>query len=145
LVGYLMVALAQWLQSRPSAAGKTGWDPTSSGASNLGPFNPTQSTPSPTGDRRPEVAAVDSVPGHPLTPAAVPPDAVIASGSGLDPDISPAHAREQAYRVAKARGLNPTEAVTLVQDTTTGRILGFIAEPIVNVLDLNVALQQTWP
>jgi K+-transporting ATPase ATPase C chain len=140
LVGYLVVALVQWLQSRPSAAGKTGWDQTSSGASHLGPSNP--DLVKTITDRRTAVAAFDSVPGHAVTPAAVPPpDAVIASGFGLDPDISPGYAREQAYRVAKARGLNPAEVVTRLQDTTTGRILGFVGEPIVNVLDLNVALQ----
>ncbi|HEX7443234.1 MAG TPA: potassium-transporting ATPase subunit C [Acidimicrobiales bacterium] len=147
LVGYLVVALVQWLQSRPSAAGNTGWNPTSSGASHLGPSNPdlvktiTDLVKTIT-DRRTAVAAFDSVPGHAVTPAAVPPpDAVTASGFGRDPDISPGYAREQAYRVAKARGLNPAEVVTRVQDTTTGRILGSIGEPIVNVLDLNVALQ----
>jgi K+-transporting ATPase ATPase C chain len=131
--------LPQWFQSRPSAAGKTGWDPTSSGASNLGPSNP--DLVKTIADRRAAAAAFDSVPGHPVDPASVPADAVTASGSGLDPDISPAYAREQAYRVAKARNLDPARVLTLVDRNTSGRVLGFIGEPRVNVLDLNLALQ----
>jgi K+-transporting ATPase ATPase C chain len=131
--------LPQWFQSRPSAAGKTGWDPTSSGASNLGPSN-TDLVKTIT-DRRTAIAAFDSVPGHTIEAASIPPDAVTASGSGLDPEISPAYAREQTYRVAKARGLDPARVHTLVDQNTSGRVLGFIGEPRVNVLDLNLALQ----
>jgi K+-transporting ATPase ATPase C chain len=131
--------LPQWFQSRPSAAGKTGWDPTSSGASNLGPSNP--DLVKTITDRRAAIAAFDSVPGHTVDPAAVPADAVTASGSGLDPEISPGYAREQAYRVAKARNLDPAEVLTLVDRNTSGRVLGFIGEPRVDVLDLNLALQ----
>jgi K+-transporting ATPase ATPase C chain len=128
----------QWFQSRPSAAGRNGWDPTSSGASNLGPNNGDLVTA--IEERRAAVAAFDSMPGHPVDPAAVPPDAVTASGSGLDPHISPAYARQQAYRVAAARHLDATRLLTLVDQHTRGRTLGFIGEPTVNVLRLNLAL-----
>lgn len=130
--------LPQWFQSRPSAAGENGWDATSSGASNLGPSNPdlVQAI----NERRAAVAAFDSVPGHQVDPASVPPDAVTASGSGLDPHISPAYARQQAYRVAAARHLDQDQVLALVARHTRGRALGFIGEPTVNVLQLNLDL-----
>ncbi|MFE4062146.1 potassium-transporting ATPase subunit C [Streptomyces sp. NPDC059096] len=88
-----------------------------------------------------EVIRDNSVPGHPIPPSAVPPDAVTSSGSGLDPDISPAYARLQVNRVA-ARNHLPAERVrALVDAHTEGRTLGFIGEPRVNVLRLNVALR----
>lgn len=135
--------LRQWFQPRPSAAGKNGWDGTSSGASNLGPTNP--DLVKSINDRKTAIAAFDSVPGHQVSPVQVPPDAVTASGSGLDPDISPAYAREQAYRVAAARGLDPARVLALVEDHVQGRALGFLGEPRVNVLDLNLALQRLRP
>jgi len=135
--------LKQWFQTRPSAAGKNGWDGTSSGASNLGPSNP--DLVKAITDRKTAVAAFDSVPGHAVTPDQVPADAVTTSGSGLDPDISPAYARQQVYRVAAARGLDPGRVLALVEQHVTGRDLGFIGEPRVNVLDLNLALQRLTP
>lgn len=123
----------KWFQPRPSAAGTNGYDPTASGASNLGPNDAGL-----TGtirNRRAAIAAFDGVPG-----SQVPPDAVTASGSGLDPQISPAYAYEQVNRVARVRRLDPNTVRQLVRDHVQGRILGFLGEPRVNVVTLNLAL-----
>ena len=122
----------KYFQSRPSAAG-TGYDPTSSGASNLGPEN--TDLIALINQRRATAAALDGV-----NPAQVAPDALLASGSGLDPDISPAYAQEQIARVARVRGLSVAQVQGLVTANTQGRILGFLGEPRVNVLNLNLAL-----
>jgi K+-transporting ATPase ATPase C chain len=122
----------KYFQSRPSAAG-TGYDPTASGASNLGPENKTLIAD--INSRRATAAALDGV-----SPAQVPPDALLASGSGLDPDISPAYAAEQVPRVARVRGLSQAQVRALVAQNTKGRTLGFLGEPRVNVLNLNLAL-----
>ena len=87
--------------------------------------------------RRAQIAADNGV-----DPAQVPPDAVTASGSGLDPDISPAYALLQVNRVAAARGLTADQVQDLVNTHIQGRTLGFIGEERVNVLELNLALQQ---
>lgn len=120
----------KWFQPRPSAAGSTGYDPTSSGASNLGPNNATLIKT--IAQRRAAVAAFDGV-----RPSSVPADAVTASGSGLDPDISPAYAYEQVDRVAKARGLDPAAVRGLVARHIDGRTLGFLGQQSVNVVRLN--------
>ncbi|MGW1410522.1 potassium-transporting ATPase subunit KdpC [Streptomyces sp. NPDC002403] len=117
----------KWFQPRPSAGG---YDPTISGASNLGPNNTDLIRT--VEDRRAAVAAFDGV-----RPASVPADAVTASGSGLDPAISPAYAYEQVDRVAKARHLAPTEVRTLVARHVQGRVLGFLGQERVNVVELN--------
>jgi potassium-transporting ATPase KdpC subunit len=122
----------KYFQSRPSAAG-LGYDPTSSSASNLGPEN--KDLIASIKDRRATAAALDGV-----NPAQVAPDALLASGSGLDPQISPAYAQEQIQRVARTRGLSVAQVQALVTANTQGRTLGFLGEPRVNVLNLNLAL-----
>ncbi|MEZ0166573.1 potassium-transporting ATPase subunit KdpC [Kineococcus sp. LSe6-4] len=124
----------EWFRPRPSAAGE-GYDPTSSGASNLGPES--ADLLAAVQERRAAVAAADGT-----DPADVAPDALTASGSGLDPDISPEHARQQVARVAAARGLDEQRVAALVADHTEDRPLGFLGEPVVNVLQLNLALQR---
>ncbi|MER8090361.1 potassium-transporting ATPase subunit C [Streptomyces sp. NPDC094048] len=84
----------------------------------------------------------NSVPGHPVSPADVPADAVTSSGSGLDPAISPAYAQLQVRRVAERNHLGVAQVERLVEQHTDGRILGFVGEPRVNVLRLNIALKQ---
>ena len=127
-----------YFRPRPSAAGD-GYDAMSSSASNLGPTNPALIA-----EVRKRVAAYRSANGLPAA-AAVPADAVTASGSGLDPHISTANARLQAPRVARARGLSLDEVLRLVGDHTNGRSLGFLGEPAVNVLELNLALDSRGP
>ncbi|MCQ4083025.1 potassium-transporting ATPase subunit KdpC [Streptomyces sp. RB6PN25] len=125
----------KWFQPRPSVAGTNGYDPTASGASNLGPTNP--ALVKTIEQRRAQVAAFNGV-----SPSAVPVDAVTASGSGLDPDISPQYAQIQVDRVAKARHLPVAEVEKLVQEQTHGRELGILGNPTVNVLELNISLQK---
>lgn len=122
----------RYFQSRPSAAGR-GYDPTASSASNLGPAS--AGLISAIRERRAAVAAFNGV-----APGRVPPDAVTASGSGLDPDISPAYARLQAARVARVRGMPLAVVLRLVRAHQEGRDAGFIGAPTVNVLELNLAL-----
>ncbi|EXG81142.1 potassium-transporting ATPase subunit KdpC [Cryptosporangium arvum] len=124
--------LKQWFQPRPSAGS---YDPLASGASNLGPNAEDQVKA--VDERRAAVAEFDGV-----APADVAPDALTASGSGLDPHISPEYARQQVNRVADARGLSVDEVRKLVDEHTQGRILGFLGEDRVNVLELNIALDQ---
>jgi K+-transporting ATPase ATPase C chain len=122
----------KYFQSRPSAAG-LGYDPLSTSASNLGPEN--KDLIAAIKDRRATVAKLDGV-----SPASVPPDAMTASGSGLDPDISPAYAREQIARIARERGLSEAQVRALVDEHTQGRVLGILGESRVNVFELNLAL-----
>ena len=133
--------LPQYFQPRPSNAvnpdSKTdyGCDPGFSGASNLGPDNSTLTQDVNT--RRAAIAKFDGV-----SPASVPPDAVTASGSGLDPDISPQNADIQVNRVARARGLSAASVQKLVSENTQGRNIGILGEPRVDVLNLNIALDK---
>lgn len=89
-----------------------------------------------------KVVKDNSTADYKVTPAEVPADAVTSSGSGLDPDISPRYADLQVHRVAERNGLTVAQVRTLVEKHTDGRTLGFIGEPRVNVLELNVALRE---
>jgi potassium-transporting ATPase KdpC subunit len=125
--------LPQYFQPRPSDAGG-GYDGSSSGASNLGPTNPVLI-------RLVTERAVAYRKFNDLPPgASVPVDAVTASASGLDPDISIANALDQAPRVARARHLPAARVIALVHQYTTPAQWGFLSEPAVNVLELNLAL-----
>ncbi len=133
--------LPQYFQPRPSAAivsgakNDYGCDPLFSAASNLGPTNPAEIKA--IRAQQKAIAAFDHVPV-----SQIPPDAVTASASGLDPDISPQNAAIQVNRVAAALQLPVSEVEALVATYTQGRQLGFLGEPTVNVLELNIALDQ---
>jgi potassium-transporting ATPase KdpC subunit len=136
--------LPQYFQPRPSDAVNAddkhdyGCNPLFSAASNLGPTNPTEVQL--IKQRQRQIASFDHV-----KISQIPADAVTASGSGLDPDISPANAAIQVDRVAAARHVSPAAIRALVAKYTQGRVLGFLGEPGVNVLLLNIALDQKYP
>ncbi|WP_404385756.1 potassium-transporting ATPase subunit KdpC [Knoellia locipacati] len=120
----------EWFQGRPSASDASGG---TSGGSNLGPSNPELAAA--VADRRTALRAE-----NPAAPASIPADALTASASGLDPDISPAYARWQAPRVAQARGVEVDTVLDLVAKHVDEAPLGVLGQDRVNVLDLNVAL-----
>ena len=126
--------LPEWFQPRPSAAGD-GYDAGASSGSNYGPEN--EDLVAAIEERKAQVAEFNGVPE-----SDVPADAVTASGSGLDPHISPEYARLQVARVAEARGLPESEVLDLVESRIQARDLGYLGEPTVNVLQLNLALEE---
>ncbi len=126
---------AKYFHPRPSAAGN-GYDPMQSGGSNLGPTN--KLFVANVARRVVEYRQENGLPPHTL----VPPDAVTASASGLDPDISPENALLQAGRVAQARSLPAQKVLNLVKRYTDGRQFGILGEPRVNVVRLNMALDE---
>ncbi|MFF7794017.1 potassium-transporting ATPase subunit KdpC [Streptomyces sp. NPDC007991] len=122
----------KWFQGRPS---NSGYDPLATGSSQLSAGNPKLVKMVEAAKK--QVAAFNDVPE-----SEVPKDAVTGSASAIDPDISPAYARIQVNRVAKANGLTVAQVEKLANDHTQGRTAGFLDQPRVNVLDLNIALKE---
>ncbi|GAA4816224.1 potassium-transporting ATPase subunit C [Streptomyces ziwulingensis] len=135
----------KWFQGRPanglgSNSLNTRYDLILSGATNLAADSPDLVRQ--VEDARAAVVEDNSVPGWTVDPADIPADAVTSSGSGLDPDISPEYAALQVHRVAHRNGLPVARVERLVDDSTEGRTLGFVGEPRVNVLELNIGLKE---
>lgn len=146
----------QYFQPRPSAAGN-GYDPTQSSGTNLGPTsdklingvhkpNLKNGQPDPSDfdgvkDLAAEYRKTNGLPANALVPV----DAVTRSASGLDPDITPENAQDQAQRVATARGVSLADIQAVIAANTKGRDLGFLGEPRVNVLMINLALDKQYP
>lgn len=126
----------QYLHPRLSAAGQ-GYDASTSGGSNLGPLNPSLA-------KTVADAAAAIRAENPGEAGLVPADAVTASGSGLDPDISPAYAFYQAARIARARGVPVSEVEAILHRHVTQPFLGFIGQAHVNVLETNLALDRSF-
>jgi K+-transporting ATPase ATPase C chain len=130
-------AKPEYFHPRPSAAG-SGYDAANSSGSNLGPTNPALS------DRLTKDAAQFRK-DNPDYTGAIPADAITTSGSGLDPDITPANAFAQAARVASSRGLSSDAVRSLIGELVQQRDLGVLGEPRVNVLKLNLDLDRRMP
>ncbi len=135
----------KWFQPRPSNglgsnSINTQYQLLVSGATNLSGDN--EKLIQQVKDAKEAVVKDNSVPGYRVDPADVPADAVTSSGSGLDPQISPAYAKLQVHRVAEKNHLDVAKVEKLVADHTDGRVLGFMGEPGVNVLKLNIALRE---
>ena len=134
LIGQLF-AKPEYFHGRPSAAG-SGYDAGASGGSNMGPLN----------DRLIEREKTEAASLQAENPGvAIPADAVTASASGLDPDITPANARFQAPRIARARGVPEKAVLATIDQHVDHPVLGFIGQPRVNVLALNRALDARFP
>ncbi len=129
-------ARPEYLHPRPSAAGADGYDAAGSSGSNLGPLNPALA------ERIGKDAA--RLRGE-AAGAPIPADALTTSGSGLDPDISPANARMQAARIAAARGVAPQAVRRLIEQRIVPPALGVVGQPRVNVLATNLALDAAFP
>jgi len=127
-----------YFHPRPSAAGNDGYDASASNASNYGPTNQKLID-------RVKADAEKFRNENPNYQGPIPADLLTASGSGLDPDLSPASARAQAPRVAEARGTTLEQIEQLISAHTEGRELGFLGEPRVNVLALNIELDKQFP
>ena len=125
----------EYFHPRPSAAGNDGYDPTASQGSNLGPTNEKLYD-------RIKASAGQFRKENPGYPGPIPADALTASGSGLDPQISVANANTQAARVAQSRNVPLSSIERLIASATEGRDLGFLGEPRVNVLKLNLELDR---
>ena len=128
----------EYFQPRPSAAGVDGYDPTASGGSNLGPTSQKLAD-------RVKSSIAQFRKDNPDFTGPIPADLLTASGSGLDPHLSPASISAQAPRVAVARGISIDQIQQLASEFTEGRELGFLGEPRVNVMRLNIALDERFP
>jgi len=126
----------QYFQGRPSAAGKNGYDPTATGGTNLGPTSKKLIDAT-----RDAIQALQKA--NPDATVPIPMDLVTSSASGIDPDISPEAAYYQTPRIAKARRMSVAAVNAVVASHVHGRELGFLGEPRVNVLELNLALEGT--